>query len=215
MGRVLRRPEGSPAGWQARARKPGRQGLGVGIGRRPTPSFGLLQPPPNPDSGNSCIYLSPSSALRASRPGRGGRPGGRGVGWRGGESQVQPRPGKFPFRPDLGTALLRGVLVPALATPEGEGESLGYFETLCQFPSIEGTPPLHPSPAPHPIPPEPFQGSELQPFPFEPPGWGDGLLFPFGKLFQGFFLADLLVTELFAMGKVEVNSGDISTGQVF
>lgn len=189
MGRVLRRPEGSPAGWQARARKPGRQGLGVGIGRRPTPSFGLLQPPPNPDSGNSCIYLSPSSALRASRPGRGGRPGGRGVGWRGGESQVQPRPGKFPFRPDLGTALLRGVLVPALATPEGEGESLGYFETLCQFPSIEGTPPLHPSPAPHPVPPRALPGQRTPALSLRTPRLGRRPSLSVWKTFPGIFLS--------------------------
>lgn len=75
-------------------------------------------------------------------------------------SQVQPRPRKFPFRSELGAAVSPGSPGPsARDPPRAWGSALGYFETLCQFLSIEeGTPPLHPSPAPHPTPREPVRG---------------------------------------------------------
>ncbi|KAI5178877.1 Dynactin Subunit 1 [Manis pentadactyla] len=82
------------------------------------------------------IYPPP---LRCGRPGRGGAGGLAGVGWGGRAVRVRCSrgPESFLLGPIWGLPSLRGVLVPALATPEGEGESLGYFETLCQFPSIE------------------------------------------------------------------------------
>lgn len=104
-------------------------------------------------------------------------------------SQVQPRPRKFPFRPELGAALSRGALVLAPGTPEGagrgRGRALGYLETPCQFLSMEGTPPLRP--APHPTPREPSRGCKLQPTSPEPLGLERGPSLPVRKSFQGIF----------------------------
>lgn len=146
------------------------------------------------------IYPPPpthSAALRTAWPGRGGRPGGRGVEGRREVRCSRARPGKFPCRPGLGVAALRGAPVLAPGTPPPPrpcGRALGWPETLRQFPSIRGTPPLHPSPAPHPTPRGPPRGCQLQPVPHELAGPGRSLLFRFGKVFKGFFVA-LLVSD--------------------
>lgn len=97
---------------------------------------------------------------------------------------------KVSFRPELGLASSGESPGPKAATPEGVGRALGYFETLCQFLSVEGTPPLHPSPAPHPVPRvSPSRAANSSPVPGAP-GWGRGSSLPVCKVFQGFVLAD-------------------------
>lgn len=170
----------------------GRRGLGVGNGHPSAPSPWSLADAPHPPSIPVIVeFIYPP--LRSGRPGRGGAGGLAGVGWGGGavRSQVQPRPGKFPFRPELGVALVSGSPGPSARDPRGRGgRALGYFATLCQFLSIEGTPPLYPSPAPHPTPRRALPGLQTPAgSPGAPTGWGEGLLCSFGKVFQGFFLA--------------------------
>lgn len=103
---------------------------------------------------------------------------------------MQPRPGKFPFRPEWGVALLSGSPGASARDPRGRGGEhsaiLKLFASSCPLKVLR---PCTPRPRPTPLPGEPFQGCKLQPVPQEPPGWGEGLLFPIGKVFQGFFLA--------------------------
>lgn len=114
--------------------------------------------------------------------GRGGRPGGRGVGWRGGgaaRSQVQPRPGKFPFRPEWGAALLAGSPGASARDPRGRGESSRRFGNSGPVPVGEGTAPRAPPRAPRAPP-----GGRLQPSPGRPAR--EALAAPFGKVSRGF-----------------------------
>lgn len=162
----------------------------MGVQLLPPPSLSTTSP--TPDSGNSWIYFSPSSALRAAQAGAGRAAlrawGGVEGRWR---SQVQPRPGKFPFRPELGAGLLSGSPGPSARDPRGRGGEhsaiLKLFASSCPWKVLR---PCTPRPRPTPFPGEPFQGCKLQPRPREPPGWGEGPLCPFAKVFQGFVLAD-------------------------
>lgn len=180
----------------------------------PLPSVSSNRPPTPIPVIVAFIYPPP---LRCGRPGRGGAGGLAGVGWGGGAVRVRCSrgPESFLLGPIWGLPSFGEFWSQRSRPPRARGRASAILKLFASFRPLKVLRPCTPRPRPTPFPREPFQGSELQPFPFEPPGWGDGLLFPFGKLFQGFFLADLLVTELFAMGKVEVNSGDISTGQVF
>lgn len=103
---------------------------------------------------------------------------------------MQPRPGKFPFRPEWGAALLLGSPGASARDPRGRwGEHsaiLKLFGSSCPLKVLRS---CTPRPRPTPLPGEPFLGCKLQPIPQDPPAWGQGLLFPFGKLSQGFFLA--------------------------
>lgn len=105
-------------------------------------------------------------------------------------SQVQPRPGKFPFRPELGTGLLSGSPGPSTRDPRGRGGEhsaiLKLFASSCPWKVLR---PCTPRPRPTPLPGEPFPGCKLQPRPQEPPGGREDPLFSFRKVFQGFVLA--------------------------
>lgn len=153
------------------------------------------------DSGNCWVYLFPRLGDAPDGLAGAGRAAWRAWGGGAARSQVQPRPGKFPCRPELGVAFSPGSPGPSAGDPPRAcGRALGWLETLCQFLSIQGTPPLHPSPAPHPTPRDPPRGCQLQPIPHELAGPGRSLLFRFGKVFKGFFLA-LLVSDWASGGR--------------
>lgn len=155
---------GSPAGRKAGRRGPGRRGLGV---------ESVLQPPvPGHrvdrrarDSGNCWVYLSPSAALRTAWPGRGGRPGGRGVEGRR-EVRCSRGPESFLLGPNWGLPSLRGAPVLAPGTPRGRGgehsAGLKLFASSCPFKVLR---PCTPRPRPTPLPWIPFGAANSSPFP--------------------------------------------------
>lgn len=75
------------------------------------------------------------------------------------------------------------------------------METLWQFPSIEGTPRLHPSPAPHPTPRRALPGLRTPRRPPGAPGLGRGPSLPVRKTFPGIFLRGLVSDWAFRGGK--------------
>lgn len=140
------------------------------------------------------IYSPASATLRTAWPGRGGRPGGRGVEGRR-EVRCSRGPESFLVGPNWGLPSLRGAPVLAPGTPRGRaGEhSAGskLFASSCPFKVLR---PCTPRPRPTPLPAIPLGAANSSPFPHELAGPGRSLLFRFGKVFKGFFLA-LLVSD--------------------
>lgn len=193
LGRILRGvPEGSPAGRQARVAGTGASGprSGEWAPSRPPPPLSRRRPPPPIPV--IVEFISPPP-LRSGRAGRGGAGGLAGVGWGEGvvKSQVQPRPGKFPFRPELGAGLLSGSPGPSARDPRGRGGEhsaiLKLFASSCPWKVLRPC-------TPRPLPGEPFQGCRLQPLPREPPRLGRGPARPVCKSFPGICLS-LLVSD--------------------
>lgn len=117
-------------------------------------------------------------------------------------SQVQPRPGKFPFRPELGAALSSGSPGPSARDPRGRGGEhsaiLKLFASSCPLKVLR---PCTPRPRPTPLSASPFGAANSSRLPTSPPGWGEGLCFRLGKVFKGFFLALLVSDWAFRGGK--------------
>lgn len=150
-----------------------------------------------PDSGNCWVCLSPP--LHGALGGLAGAGRAAWRAWGGGaaRSQVQPRPGKFPFRPELEAAFSPGSPGPSARDPRGlRGASTRLARNSLPVPvrSRYSAPAPLARAAPHPAPRDPRRGCQLQPIPQELQGPGRSRLFRFGKVFKGFFLA-LLVSD--------------------
>lgn len=185
---------GSPAGRKAGRRGPGRRGLGAqSVRQPPVPEHRATDGPGIPVT-VGFIYSPASATLRTAWPGRGGRPGGRGVEGRR-EVRCSRGPESFLVGPNWGLPSLRGAPVLAPGTPRGRaGEhSAGskLFASSCPFKVLR---PCTPRPRPTPLPAIPLGAANSSPFPHELEGPGRSLLFRFGKVFKGFFLA-LLVSD--------------------
>lgn len=132
------------------------------------------------------IYSPASAALRTAWPGRGGRPGGRGVEGRR-EVRCSRGPESFLVGPNWGLPSLRGAPVLAPGTPRGRaGEhSAGskLFASSCPFKVLR---PCTPRPRPTPLPAITLWAANSSPFPTSSQARGEAFSSGLEKFSRGF-----------------------------
>lgn len=103
---------------------------------------------------------------------------------------MQPRPGKFPFRPELGAAFSLGSPGPSARDPRGRGgeHSAGskLFASSCPFKVLR---PCTPRPRPTPLPAVPDGVANSSPFPKSSGARGEAFSSGLEKFSRDFFLS--------------------------
>lgn len=117
-------------------------------------------------------------------------------------SQVQPRPGKFPFRPELGAGLLSGSPGPSARDPRGRGgEHSAILKLFASSRPWKVLRPCTPRPRPTPLPRRALPGLRTPARSPGAPRLGRGPSLPVCKSFPGICLSLLVSDWAFCSGK--------------